>query len=1446
MHTHINPDTDIAVIGMAGIFPDAPDVATFWNNLTQGKECITAFDPEALRQAGVPDDLIQDPAYIPRRGIIDNPTGFDAYFFDYAPNEAEIIDPQQRLFMETAWKALEDAACNPESYEGLIGLFGGVSMNTYLYRYLAARGQGFSSAEGYQLAIGNDKDFLTTRLSYKFNLRGPSVDVQTACSTSLVSVVLACQNLLNYSCDMALAGGASVTIPQEQGYMYQEGMILSPDGHCRPFDAKARGTISGNGVGVVVLKRAVEALEDGDHIYAIIKGAAYNNDGAQRVGYTAPSVDGQADVIATAQALADVSPDDISYVECHGTGTEMGDPIEITALKSIFAADGFTPNSCAIGSVKSNIGHLDAAAGIAGFIKAVLCLYHKKLVPTLHYQSPNPQIDFDQTPFYVNTAYRDWPTGALPRLAAVSSFGIGGTNAHVIVQEAPVQPHAEEPGPHLLCLSAKTTSALDAMTTRLADHLENNPDISLADTAYTLLIGRKHFSQRRMVCAVDKHEAVRLLRGEDPQRLLGMGHKKDPAPPQTAFLFSGQGSQYPLMGKGLYERYTVYRQAVDQCADLLKPHINKDIRELLYPKGDMEKAAKELNRTEYTQPALFVTEYALARLWASFGIRPRAMAGHSIGEYVAAHLAGVFSLEDALKLVARRGALMQSLPTGSMLSVPLDEHDVRDWCTDDVVVATVNSKGATVLSGPETSIRDVAAALREKGIESRLLHTSHAFHSPMMTPILDEFEAYCRTIAFKAPTLDYLSNVSGTWITAEEATDPAYYARHLRSTVRFYDNLTALYRDFKGILLECGPGKTLQSFATRHPEKSLDQVLLTSMRHPKDATDDVIFFMTALGRFWLAGQPLEADTLFHVSERRKCPLPTYPFEKKHYLLPIPKGDVIPPTTANHPPTQWFYTGYWKPDFSQLRHDEPLKARRSGVTATELKNIQDVSADEAIVTVWQPDPTRPLNDLYGELANLCTQLSYNPGHRLIVVSDKVFRVLPGEEGVPHVAALTGLLRSFVVEESRFSFTWIDTDDLPRLAPGAFNNGIYVNRIIALRGGQPYRREFEHINVSSNISFRTQGHPRVLITGGTGQLGALWVDYISKQSPADFYLLSRNGFPPAEQWPSMDKTHPAYNRAMIFSAAEKRGSRIRFITADMGDTQQLDHTLNNLDKPDIIIHAAGLVGEAAIHPLSQAKQENPVVFDAKVNGTNHLIKWARDKKCPLVILQSSLSAELGGYGFSAYATANAYMDQLTGTSDETHIITINWDGWRFDTEDTDNGIPREAAVTLFDGVFSNSHLTQIIVSTEPLRQRMLTWQYDRSKADETVTENRALYDRPNLPTAYVPPENDLQEEIAAVWQNLLGIGQVGIHDDFFDLGGNSLMGTQLISRMRERFKVDVPVKALFENPTIAGVSALIEAEREKGQKQEDVLADMLNKVENMSPEQIAAMLNQQKKD
>jgi amino acid adenylation domain-containing protein len=874
------PLDGIAIIGMAGRFPGAPDLATFWQNLVAGKDTITRFEPADLASTQQPG-----PDFVHAHGILDDAAMFEADFFAISPREAERMDPQHRVFLEACSNALEDAGYVSADYPGEIGLFAGCSLNTYLLANLATDRAFLDQLTGnyqvgeFQTALGNDKDFLTTRAAYKLNLRGPVVTVQSACATSLVAICQASQALLNFQCDMALAGGVSITFPQHRGHIFQDGGIVSNDGHCRPFDAAATGTVFGHGVGVVVLKRLEDAINDGDHIAAVIRGFAVNNDGSGKAGYMAPGVDGQARVIAAAQAMAGFAPETITYIEAHGTATPLGDPIEVAALTKVFRASTERTAFCTIGTAKGNVGHLDAAAGVTGVIKTVLSLRNRTLPGLAHFESPNLNIDLTASPFIFSRETTPWKSPA-PLRAGVSAFGVGGVNAHLVLEEAPLLQSSEsDRNAHVLCVSGRTEAAALQAAANLAQHLTASSDTSLADAAFTLATCRKPWEFRAAIAAVDTRDAALQLNS------LKQVHQAKAR--RIAFLFSGQGTQFVGMGKHLYDNELVYRNVVDVSSEILRPLLNRDLRDLLYADANDAHAAAELERTEFAQPAIYVTELALAELWQSWGITPTAMVGHSLGEYVAATLAGVFTRADALRLVALRGRMMQALEPGAMLSVPLDETAVSQYVTDDVSTAAFNSPRASVLSGPIAAIADLEDQLQQSGIASRRLRTSHAFHSAAMEPMIGAFEAEVAKLGLHAPTAPFVSSVTGTWIPDQDATSAKYWAQQCRLPVRFRTALHTLTAEGFDLLLEVGPGKTLTTLALQQVSGA---VAVSASLTQSEAIE------RALANLWNAGVLPDWSSFFATEQRLRIPLPTYPFERKLYWVEPPARQLASPSS----------------------------------------------------------------------------------------------------------------------------------------------------------------------------------------------------------------------------------------------------------------------------------------------------------------------------------------------------------------------------------------------------------------------------------------------------------------------------------------------------------------------------------------------------------------------
>jgi len=1506
--------SDIAIVGMSGRFPGARNIEAFWQNLKDGVESRTVFSDDDLRAQDVPSMMLNYPGWVKSGFTLDDIEMFDARFFGLTPREADVIDPQHRIFLECAWEALENAGYDSERYDGSIAVFGGSTFSGYLSHNVMKNGKVIKSVGGRQAVYGSVPDYMVTRVSYKLNLRGPCMFVQSACSTSLVAVHLGCQSLHSHESDMVLAGGVSVAIPHRMGYLYEDGGMLSPDGLCRTFDSRAKGTVFGSGVGIVVLKRLSDAIADGDTIHAVIKGGAVNNDGSLKVGFTAPGVVGQSQAIAEALASAGVHPESISYVEAHGTGTELGDPIEISALTRAYQASTDRTGYCAIGSVKPNVGHLDAAAGVSSLIKTVMSLKNRQIAPTINYEQPNPKIDFENSPFYVNTVLRPWPADGAPRRAGVSSFGFGGTNAHVIVEEAPEpKPSGPARSQQILLLSAKTETALEAAAARLAEHLIEHRQANLADVAYTLTVGRRMFKHRRAVVCGTVPEAIDALQGGDTRRVFtgeATGNERS-----VVFMFPGQGSQYVNMGLDLYREEPVFRSVVDDCATQLEPHLGFDLRSVLFPPdGPSEAASERLKQTAVTQSALFVIELAMARLWMSWGVVPAAMIGHSIGEYVAACVSGVLRVEDALRLVALRGRLMGEMQPGTMLAVPLPESELQPMLGDGVWLAAVNAPSLCVVSGEKAAIDAFADRLRQQGVEGRPLHTSHAFHSGMMDAAVQPLVEAAKGLELGAPKIPYVSNVTGTWITESQVRDPQYWGRHMRGCVRFGDGVGSLLRSAERVWLELGPGSALSSL-TRQQLKDRSAVsTLPTMRQAQEQTSDVAVVIGALGRLWLGGSPIDWARFYADQRRYRIAVPTYPFERTHHWVQPERGTraTMLRVLSQAPQIEfsdWFHVPTWKrgrpatPAVASANDGEPrtcivfadeggvgarmadtlrglgyrtvivemgagfarvsddrytvAPAERGDYTALMRDLSRQGAAPVAVAHLWtltrlgergavapRAHEERGFYSLIG-LAQAIGELGMSSPMRIGVFTEGVHEVTGQETLRPEDATVIGPCRVIPQEFPNIACRQIDIEpftaangdkQIAGMVSELFGAG--TEPIAAYRAGRRWLRTFDPVRldpVVEGAASRLRQGGVYLITGGLGGVGLVLAEYLAREFKARLVLTGRRGLPPRAQWAdhvaARGPQDATSRKIQAVEALEGAGAEVLVGVADVVDESAMravvEEASARFGRIDGVIHAAGVAGGGMI------QLKTPEIADAvlapKVTGTQVLERVLAGRTLDFLMLCSSLTGVLGGVGQVDYCGANAYLDAFAAHYTATtgnFAIAVNWNAWRevgmaVDTDvpaalrDTLKGMMLASGITNGEGVDAFKRIlaqaTDAQVALSPFDVQLgidaegLPAEGDEptleAAAGDGAVRQAAGHARPNLPTPYVAPSNDVEKKLCAIWQDAVGIEPVGVNDNFFDLGGHSLLAVQVMGAINRTLKTTVPVAKLYEGLTVA---------------------------------------------
>ncbi|MDZ7965814.1 MAG: beta-ketoacyl synthase N-terminal-like domain-containing protein [Nostoc sp. DedSLP03] len=1528
----------IAIIGIGCRFPGANNPEEFWQILSNGVNAITEVPIERWDNKTFYDLNPAIPGKLITRwgGFLEQVDLFDPHFFNISPREAETIDPQQRLLLEVAWESLENAGQAPDKLAGSqTGVFVGISTSDYSQFLL----EDPVLINAYT-ATGSAHSIAANRLSYHLDLRGPSMGVDTACSSSLTAVHLACQSLRHGECNLAIAGGVNLMLSPNLTISLSQAQMMAADGRCKTFDAGADGYVRGEGCGIVVLKRLSNALRDGDKILALVQGSAVNQDGRSN-GITAPNGLAQQAVICQAMENAGVAPSQISYIEAHGTGTSLGDPIEVQALTTLLGQGRSQDQICGIGSVKTNIGHLEAAAGIAGLIKVVLSLQHSEIPPHLHLKKLNPHISFENKPFFIPTKRHPWSKGTEQRFAGVSSFGFGGTNAHVVIAEAPVPitpsgSDAERPL-YLLTLSAKSNIALQLLARRYEEFLTAHPEASLADVCFTANIGRAHLSHRLALTINSREQLCEQLttfvNGQqtpdlsNPQQVFtSFQQLKEPT---IVFMFPGQGAQYVNMALELYQVEPTFRRAVDICSEFLKPHLGLDLRNVLYPsKEQVEDATQQLNQTLITQPAIFTIEYALAKLWMGWGVHPQAMIGHSIGEYVAACLAGVFSLEDALALVAARGRLIQQLPSGSMLAVPLSEEKVQSLMGNNLSLAAVNGPSLCVVSGCKEAVNQLQNRLTEQGIDSRCLHTSHAFHSEMITPILEQFTERVRKINLKPFNIPYVSNVTGTWITDAEVTEPSYWARHLRQTVRFAEGLQELLKEPSQILLEVGPGRTLSKLANHHPNKEPEQIVLASVRHPQESLSDTALLLKTFSQIWLSGVQVDWPGFYRCEPpRRRLSLPTYPFERRRYWINAKSPSLFPDNNLARLDkrldiTDWFYIPSWKPSLlpnptssSQAESGDErwlvfvdmcgmgselvnrLKQKGKNITIVTVaeqfsklsediytinpQNYDDYDAlikemialgkiPQNIAHLWSVNTSsKHQTGEYLEfksllfLTQILSRQKITTQLQIWVVSNQIQPINGKETLDSEKAMVLGLCKSIPQEYQNITCrsidvvlpqtgTWQEEKIIDQIL-GEFT-ALSSDLVVAYRDHYRWVQTFEPVRLDSAVvektSLRKQGV--YLITGGLESIGVVLAEYLAQTVQAKLIFLESSILPEKQEYSQWLETHDSQNEVSCkirkLQALEELGAEVLVVVTDVTNYEQMYQSLalEKIGQIHGVIHSTEKMSKTnfcSIQEMGEAELEQ--MLDSKCREIVVLEKVLQGRQLDFCVILSSLSSVLGGFGLAAYSAANVFMDALTYRHNQTHSLpwlTVNWDKLQLDATSKQEAnwqaynkelaITKTEALEVFKRILSLSEVTQVVVSTVDLKARSYR-SFNLDPLPDTKSSSQensySLYSRPNLSKPLIAPINKLEKQIAEMWQEVLGVEQVGIYDNFFELGGNSLIATQLVSRWRAIFPIELPLrKLLLQASTVA--------------KQAEIIEELLlEKIEELSEEEVEVILS-----
>ncbi len=1506
---------DIAIVGMAGKFPGAKTIDEFWENIKNGKESLTFYSKSELEKKGVSSNKLDASNYVlAGGGILKDKDCFDAAFFGYTPAEAELMDPQVRLLHECSWQALHNAGYNSFDYPGLIGLYaGGSSGFQWQARALLS---GKMEELGY-FAADNlaNKDLLCTHVSYKLNLKGPSINLQSTCSTSLVAIHVAAQAILNGECDMALAGGVSVAFKEEEGYFFQEGMIASPDGKCRAFDKDAAGTIRGEGVGLVVLKLLSEAVKDNDTIHAVIKGSAINNDGNRKIGFTAPSTLGQQEVIQLAHQVAGVSPDSIDMIEAHGTGTPLGDPIEIEALTKAFGLS--SDHRCSIGSVKTNIGHLDAAAGVAGLIKVVMSLKNKTIPPSLNYSSPNPKIDFDNSPFFVSDHHQNWTKTEGLRKAGVSSFGIGGTNAHIILEEASndFKSSDESPSRYIIPISANSQNGLQKTANDLITFIKNNPEVSLLDISYTLQKGRKQFPFRKAIQCANTEELVEKL-----QLIADANQDKTPKnTPPVVFLFPGQGSQYFNMARELYDSQSVFKNVVDECFKIANEYNDLDLKAAVF--NDCQEQHQNINQTAFTQPILFIFEYALAKLMMHWGIKPDMMLGHSIGEYCAACLAGVMTLEETIRIVSFRGKLIQQVEEGSMLNVFANREEIKHLITEQISVAAINSTNTCVVAGSIEGIKEFSESLISAQIEFKLLSTSHAFHSKMLDGIVATFTNFIKDFELKIPSIPFISNLNGEWVASEEIVKPTYWAKQLRETVYFAKGVqTILSNDDNALFIEIGPGNTLINLVRQ--AGVAQSSLIHTIRHRKEAVGDKELFFNQMCKLWQFGLQISWKAINDSFSPKRIALPEYPFEKNKFwiegdLLKLGAsvfGDGVQLPGRRKGIDDWFYTptwqkivskpsvykgedNYWMLFSNDNKYSEALK-EKAGLLGIKLVTIlvgdefkkvnddhfqinpaiiEDYDKLFSILTDQQGSPAKifhqwganSLDPTYVEeheinqtfdvgifsllwIAKSIGKVGIVDNLALFVLTSNLYNVIDETQAFPLHATMLGAVKIIPLEYLNISCLHIDQDAEEMPSPKSYWDQIidscinFVNEeSLAIRKNVIWKPVYQSISLSDNEHQRIKTKGVYLISGGFGGMGFTIAKHLAKVYNAKIALLGRTVLPPETKWDTLlaDASEDASVLAKIRMAKEliSLGGELRYYSQDVSDYNGLKTVVSSIIQEfgpiNGVIHTAGIIDYAGI--IQNRKKKGTLnVMAPKVNGAIYLDKLIDNEELDFMVMFSSGGNVhyINKKGQVGYNCGNEFLDAFSyyQPNDKVFKATINWDDWsevgmaveahnRRNKQSVDPSIPFDPfdmAMTPDEGLkvflkILNGDCNHVMVSTQDLQSVLQAMSNELTSLKDNVnseyipseTFTTSEKQRPELSTAFVAATSSLEKQLVEIWSKLFGFTELGIKDNFFEIGGDSLLAITLIAKIHKKLHVKIPLSKLFEGPTIEQVANFI---------------------------------------